>query len=138
MRNEHSVSGHWEGDFDESAIRAWVEKLRGELRADKVSLGLVFMAPRFFPFAGQVLEILRVHGQIPLLAGCSSGSLIAGAEELEDNGGIAVGLYALPGAELTAFHFTQEGVEAATERAGYWEAQSGVGVKQTNGWLVFA
>src|ERR1700722_17153070 len=132
MRNEHSVSGHWEGDFDESAIRAWVEKLRGELRADKVSLGLVFMAPRFFPYAAQVLEILRVHGQIPLLAGCSSGSLIAGAEEVEGNAGIALGLYALPGAELKALYFNQQGVETAASNDGFWQARSGVGAKQTN------
>jgi small ligand-binding sensory domain FIST len=138
MHNEYSVAGHWRADFDESAFQRWVEELRGQLRAEKVSLGLVFMAPRFFRHAGQVLEILRVHGQIPLLAGCSSGSLIAGMEEIEENAGIAVGLYALPGADLKAFHFTQKGVEAATERAGYWEAQSGVGATQTNGWLVFA
>jgi small ligand-binding sensory domain FIST len=140
VHNEHSVAGHWAGGFDESAIQAWVEGLRAELRAPKVTLGLVFMAPRFFPHAAQVLEILRVHGQIPLLAGCSSGSLIVGAEELEETSkpGIVVGLYALPGAELKAFHFTQEGVDAAAGKSGYWAEQTGLDNTQTNGWLVFA
>src|SRR5271167_1570351 len=111
MHSEHSVAAHWRGDFDESAFQAWVERLRGQLRAPRVSLGLVFIAPRLFPHAGQLLEILQVHGQIPLLAGCSSSSLIAGADEVEENAGVAVGLYALPGAELKACHFTQEDVE---------------------------
>ena len=138
MHSERSVAAHWQGDFSEAAFQEWVAKLRGELRAPKVSLGLVFIAPRYFAQAGQVLEILRVHGQIPLLAGCSSGSLIAGAEELEGNAaGIAVGLYALPGAELKAAYFTQEDVEKAG-RAGHWETLTGVSAAATNGWLVFA
>ena len=37
----------------------------------------------FTPRAQQVLEILRVHARIPLLVGCSSQSLIAGAQEIE-------------------------------------------------------
>ena len=45
------------------------------------------MSPKFFPHARQVLEILRVHARIPLLAGCSSGGLIASAEEIESAGG---------------------------------------------------
>jgi len=50
--------------------------------------------------------------------------------------GLTLGLYALPGAELKAFHFTQEQVEEATDR-GYWRLETGVASAQTNGWLVF-
>ena len=139
MHNEHSVAGHWRADFDEAAFQAWVQELRGRLRAAKVSLGLVFIAPRYFGQAAHVLEILRIHGQIPLLAGCSSGSLIAGAEELEDaEAGIAVALYALPGAELQACHFAQEDVEKASSNVAYWPQRTGVAASGTNGWLVFA
>src|ERR1700679_279490 len=113
MQNEYSVAAHWPGDFDEAALQRWAENLRGQLKAPRVALGLVFMSPRFFPHAGQVLEILRVHAQIPLLAGCSSGGVIAGAEEVEENAGLALALYALPGAELKAFRFNQHDVEAA-------------------------
>ena len=138
MQNQHSVAGHWEADFNESAFQAWVEELRRKLGAEKVSLGLVFIAPRFFRHAAQALEILRVHGQVPLLAGCSSGSVIAGAEEVEGKAGMAVALYALPGAELKAFHFTQADAAAASADANHWERRSGLGATDTNGWLVFA
>jgi small ligand-binding sensory domain FIST len=137
MHSEHAVAAHWKGDFDEAGLRAWAEGLRGQLRAPRVSLGLVFLSPRFFPYAKQVLEILRVHGQIPLLTGCSSGSLIAGEEELEEDPGLVLALYALPGAELKAFHFTQEQVEEANG-PNYWHLETGIGPGQTNGWLVFA
>ena len=137
MHNEFAVAGHWKGGFEEAGLQAWAEELRNRLRAPRVSLGLVFLTPAFFAHAAQVLEILRVHAHIPLLAGCSSASVIVGGRELEDAPGVAVGLFALPGAELKAFHFTQEQVEEAQGPA-YWHAETGLGPARTNGWLVFA
>jgi small ligand-binding sensory domain FIST len=133
--NEFSIAGHWSGGFEEKALQAWAEDLRGQLNG-AVSLGLVFLAPRFFPQARQVLEILRVHARVPLLAGCSSTGLIAGREEIEENAGIAVGLYALPGVQLKAARFNQEQVEEANG-PGYWRLETGVEPEQTNGWLAF-
>lgn len=94
------------------------------------------MTPRFFPYAKQVLEILRVHARLPLLAGCSSQSLIVGSQEVEENAGLTLALYALPGADLKALHFTQEQVEEANG-PGYWRLETGIEPEQTNGWLVF-
>jgi small ligand-binding sensory domain FIST len=110
MGNEYSIAAHWSSIYDEAGLQQWAEHLRRQLTAPQVSLGLVFMSPRFFPRARQVLEILRVHARIPLLAGCSSPSLIVGENEVEQNAGVTVGLYYLPGAELNAFHFKQEQV----------------------------
>ena len=42
----------------------------------------------------------------------------------------------MPGAELKAFHFTQEQVEEANG-PGYWHLETGVEPGQTNGWLAF-
>ncbi len=136
MTNEFSISGHWPGDFDEAALQKWAENLRARLAAPAVDLGLVFLSPKFFPHAKAILEILRVHARIPLLAGCSSQGLIAGGEELEENPGLTLGLYSLPGADLKAFHFTQEQVEEASG-PGYWRMETGIEPEQTNGWLAF-
>ncbi len=136
MGNEYSAAAHWPGDFDEVGLQKWAENLRAQLRAPQVSLGLVFMSPRFFPRAKQVLEILRVHARIPLLAGCSSPSLIVGEHEVEQNAGVSLGLYALPGAELKALHFTQAQVEEANG-PGYWQLETDVEPARSNGWLAF-
>jgi small ligand-binding sensory domain FIST len=135
MSNGYAVAGHWKGDFDEAQIQRWAEQLRAGLNG-KASLGLIFMTPRFFAHARQVLEIVQVHAQVPLLAGCSSQALITGSEEIEDGGGIAVALFRLPGAELKAFHFTQENVDEANGPA-YWHHETGLTPDQTNGWLAF-
>lgn len=137
MDSRTSVSGLWRKGFDEEGLKAFAEELRRRLEPNRPTLGLVFMTPDHFAQASQILEILRLHARIPMLAGCSSTSLIAGSEEAEDKPGIVLGLYALPGAELHAFHFTQEDVGQA-EDDGYWEQKTGMPRDAANGWLVFA
>jgi small ligand-binding sensory domain FIST len=136
VNTDHSSVAHWPGDFDEAGLQAWAEKLRRSLRAPYVSLGLVFMTPKFFPHARQVLEILRVHAQIPLLAGCSSTGLIVDNQEMEENGGLTLGLYSLPGAKLEALHFNQEHIDRA-DGPDFWPGKTGIAPGETNGWLVF-
>ncbi len=136
MNTEYSVAAHWSQDFDEAKLRAWAEELRGKLNSPTVSLGLVFMTPKFFSQARQILEILRVHARIPLLAGCSSTALVVGGEEIEDNAGIALALYSLPDAKLKGAYFTQSQVEESDDGA-YWRQQTGVESEQSNGWLAF-
>ena len=113
VNNEFSIVAHWPGGFDEDGLRDWAAGLRAQLPAPEVSLGLVFLSPQFFPNAKAVLEILRVHAKIPLLAGCSSSGLIAGDKEIEGAGGLVLALYSLPGAKLKGFRFTQEISESA-------------------------
>lgn len=131
------MAAHWRGDFDEVGLRQWAENLRKQLHAPQVSLGLVFLTPKFFPHAKALLEILRVHARVPLLAGCSSTGLIAGESEMEEGDGVALALYALPGAELQGFYFKQSQVEEANG-PGYWRNETGIEPEQTNGWLAFA
>lgn len=137
MKCEFSIAAHWPGGFEESKLQEWAENLRRRLGSRPVSLGLVFMTPGFFPHAQQVLEILRVHARIPLLAGCSGTSLIAGGNEFEQDSGLVLALYDLPGAQLQGLHFVQEQVEEANG-PGYWPMETGIPAGQTNGWLAFA
>ena len=131
----YSIAAHWPDAFNDEGLRRWVENLRAQLPG-QVSLGLVFMSPAFFQDAAATLEILRVHGRIPLLAGCSGAGLIAGGEEIERASGIVLGLYSLPGAELHGFRFDQSQVQEAN-KAAYWHSETGIEPDRTNGWLAF-
>lgn len=135
MDKVYSVAEHFDGELDEKKLERWAEELRK--RIETVTLGLVFLTPRFFASAQQILEILRVHARIPLLVGCSSTGLIAGNEEIEQQAGLVLALYDLPGGDLKGFHFTQEQVEEANG-PGYWQLETGISPEQTNGWLAFA
>ncbi len=122
--------------MDENGLADWARRLRARLPAKEVSLGLVFLSPKFFPHAEQVLEILRLHARIPLLAGCSGGGLVANAEELESAGGLVLALYSLPGAKLTGVRITEDQVNAANGE-NFWPGETGVAKDQVNGWLAF-
>jgi hypothetical protein len=82
LNDDYSIAAYWSDGMDEDGLADWARRLRSRLPAPEVSLGVVFMSPKFFPHARQVLEILRLQARIPLLVGCSSSSLIANAEEI--------------------------------------------------------
>jgi len=136
VSEENSIAAYWSDGMDENGLADWARRLRARLPAKDVSLGLVFMSPKFFPHAAQVLEILRVHARIPLLAGCSGGGLVANAEELEGAGGLVLALYSLPGAKLKGVRFTEEQVTAA-DGENFWPVETGVAKDKVNGWLAF-
>jgi len=136
MSAGHSIAAYWSDGMDEAGLADWARRLRTRLGAPAVSLGLVFMSPKFFPHAAQVLEILRVHAAIPLLAGCSGTSLVANAEELEAAGGLVLALYYLPGAKLKGVRFTQDQV-AAVDGDHFWPVETGLAPTAVNGWLTF-
>ena len=136
MSEVTSIAAYWSDGMNEDGLAGWARRLRARLPAKEVSLGLVFLSPKFFPHAEQVLEILRLHAQIPLLAGCSGGGLVANAEELESAGGLVLALYALPGAKLKGVRFTQEQVDGA-DGESFWPVETGVARDKVNGWLAF-
>ena len=136
MSKEHSIAAYWSDGMDEDGLADWARRLRARLPAPEVSLGLVFLSPSFFPHAEQVLEILRAHAKIPLLAGCSGNGLVANSEEIESAGGLVLALYALPGAKLKGVRFSQDDV-AAAEGKEYWASVTGLAAEKTNGWLAF-
>ena len=136
MSEKTSIAACWSDGMNEAGLAEWARGLRARLPAKEVSLGLVFLSPKFFPHAEQVLEILRLHARIPLLAGCSGGGLVANAEEYEGAGGLVLALYALPGAKLKGVRFTQEQV-AGADGENFWPGETGVARDQVNGWLAF-
>jgi small ligand-binding sensory domain FIST len=97
----------------------------------------VFLTPGWFDVAAEALEVLRVHGRIPLLIGCSSPGLITNSDELEQTTGLVLGLFHLPGAKLSPTRIAGTQIEEAAS-AAWWHQVTGVTPDQTNGWLVFA
>jgi small ligand-binding sensory domain FIST len=137
MTVPYSVAGHWRGSFDEGEFQAWVDTLRSGLGEREASLGLVFLTPSYYGHAADILEIVQLHARVPVLAGCSGSSLICNEREIEEDAGVAVGLYSLPGAELRATHFHQAQVDDCGGPHD-WHSATGVEPGSTNGWLVFA
>lgn len=137
MTNRHAVAAHFAGTWDEARVQRWAESVRTRLDAPSVTLGLIFMTPDFFDVAEEVLEVVRLHARVPVLAGCSSQSLIVNGEELEEQPGLALQLFHLPDARIRAVHFAEEQVQD-TGGPEDWPALTGVPAAETKGWLIFA
>jgi hypothetical protein len=136
VSEETSIAAYWSDGMNEAGLADWARRLRAAAGENG------FARPRFsvaeiFAARGTVLEILRLHAQIPLLVGCSGGGLVANSEEIEGAGGLVLALYSLPGANLKGIRFTQEQVDSA-EGEDYWPVETGVAKSKVNGWLAFA
>jgi len=132
----NSIVAHWQGDFDEELIAGWVKVLREKLQGD-VSLGLIFVTPRYFNDAEKLLEIVRIYGRTPVLAGCSTTGLVANENEIEEDGGFVLGLYHLPGAIVKGFFISNEEVYSA-QNSDFWHQKLGLQCGESNGWLAFS
>lgn len=125
-----SAVGHWEGAWDEAPLCAWAAALRRQLGARPVTLGLLFTTPGYFEHASALLELVRVHAQVPVLAGCSSPGLVRNGREIEDGEGLVLALYSLPDTTVATI------VVPAGEGAG-GAAAGGVDAAGIGGWLAF-
>ncbi len=137
MTQPFAVAAHYTGGWDEARLQRWATQLRQRLDAPEVTLGMVFMTPAFFGVAAEVLELLRLHARIPLLVGCSSRGLVVNGSELEEDTGLVVQLFNLPGARAKAIHITQAQLEFTGQPAD-WHRISGLTPSNVRGWLVFA
>jgi small ligand-binding sensory domain FIST len=137
MQGAYGVTGVWKGGWDEAGLGRWAAMLRARLDAPEVTFGLVFITSALFDRAEELIEILRLKGQIPLLAGCSGGGVIGDSDEFEGGSEIVLALYHLPGTQMHGFHFTSEDVDEA-QSGEHWHSRTGLDATEPGGWLVFA
>jgi small ligand-binding sensory domain FIST len=107
----YSVAAHFGADWDEDVFTTWLKGFRAQLPAPYVSLGVVYITPRYFDRAKDILELIRLHAGTQQLVGCSTNGLVCAGHELERGGGLVLHLFSLPGAGFAPVRFTQEDLE---------------------------
>jgi len=63
------------GPYDEAVIRDTAVQLRQQL-SGRATFGLVFVTPDYGEKASDLLELVRIYGQVPTLIGCSGTGLV--------------------------------------------------------------
>ena len=134
--------------MDEDGLADWARRLRARLPAKDVSLGLVFMSPKFFPHATAVLEILQLSacadtaaGGLFFRAGGRGGGLGRDPEQSR-RAGWCWRFTSPPGAkQLKAVRFTQGACIDRAEDENFWPEETHRGgwpaADDVNGWLAF-
>jgi small ligand-binding sensory domain FIST len=124
------------GGFQESAVIAAAEQALAEC-GGQPTCGFLFLSAHWLPHINEVLDLVRLHGRVPLLVGCVGGGLIGVGREAEGSAGMSLLLVRLAGAKLTPVLISNEQIEESTGPA-YWQMESGIGSDEVDAWIVLA
>jgi small ligand-binding sensory domain FIST len=123
------------GPYDEALVRQTATELLGQL-SGKPTFGLLFVTPDYADKAGDLLELVRIYGHVPIVVGCSGTGLVGTAREQEDGSGFSLLLVSMPGVQATPFVFDQDMVESSNGPA-FWHEKTERFPGEAKAWLVF-
>jgi small ligand-binding sensory domain FIST len=124
------------GEFRERAVIAAAEEALAEC-GGQPSCGFLFLSASWLPQSNEVLDLVRLHGRIPLLVGSVGGGLIGRNQEAEGVAGMSLLLVSLPQTKLTPVLISSEQIEESTGPA-YWQMETGLGPEDVDSWIVLA
>ena len=124
------------GPFDEKRVI----ETAAEALADcggQPTCGFLFVSADWLPQIGEVLDLIRLHGRIPLLVGTVGSGLIGTWKEAEGASGMSLLLVRLPQTALTPVLITPAQIEASTGPA-YWTRETGLSAEDVDAWIILA
>ncbi len=124
------------GGFREGSVIAAAEESLAEC-GGQPTCGFLFLAASWLPQIHEVLDLVRVHGRIPLLIGSIGAGLIGRSQEAEGVPGMSLLLVSLPETKLTPVLISNEQIEESTGPA-YWQMETGIGPEDVDSWIVLA
>lgn len=116
-------------------IENWARSTSETLSA-KPTFGLIFASNECLPRVEEVIEIIRIYGQVPMLIGCTSNGVIADNREFENEPGISVSLFHFPETTARAIH-APENVLSSLLGDGPTLKQHLRDHHQANSWILF-
>ena len=124
------------GEFRESTVIAAAEQALAEC-GGQPTCGFLFLSASWLPQIHEVLDLVRLHGRIPLLVGSVGAGLIGRSQEAEGVAGLSLLLVSLPETKLTPILISSEQIEESTG-PGYWQMETGIGPEEVDSWIVLA
>ena len=125
------------GAFSEKAVCTAAEEARAECGGSQPTCGFLFLSPSWLPQVNEVLDLVRLHGRIPLLVGSVGAGLIGRRQEVEGSAGLSLLLVRLPETKLTPVLISNEQIEESTGPA-YWQMETGLGPDEVDSWIILA
>jgi small ligand-binding sensory domain FIST len=124
------------GKYSEKAVIEVAESLRHEIGTN-ASLGVLFLTQEWRPHLEDTLELIRLHGHVPQLVGCSGWGIIGSRREIEHEPGFSLVLFSLPAESFSIVQISETQIE---ESAGveYWRTATGLPAKEVTSWIVLA
>ncbi|CAN5571050.1 FIST C-terminal domain-containing protein [soil metagenome] len=124
------------GEFRESAVAAAAEEALEEC-GGQPTCGFLFVSASWLPQINEALDLVRLHGRVPLLVGALGAGLIGRTKEAEGIAGMSLLLLSLPETKLTPIRISNEQIEESTGPA-YWQMETGLGPEEVDSWIILA
>ncbi len=124
------------GPFQESAVAAAAEAALADC-GGQPTCGFLFVSADWLPQIEEVLDLIRLHGRIPLLVGAVGAGLIGSHQEAEGASGMSLLLVRLPKTTLTPILISAAQIEESTGPA-YWQMESGLTPDEVDAWIILA
>jgi small ligand-binding sensory domain FIST len=124
------------GKYSEKAVIDVAESLRHEIGAN-ASLGVLFLTQEWSPHLQDTLELIRLHGHVPQLVGCSGWGVIGSRREIEHEPGFSLILFSLPAESFSVVQISETQIEASNG-AESWHAVTGLSAREVSAWIVLA
>ncbi|HWY92113.1 MAG TPA: FIST C-terminal domain-containing protein [Chthoniobacterales bacterium] len=136
MMTPRAASRVFVGRYSEDAVIGVARDLREEMGTN-ASLGFLFVTQEWRPQIEDTLELIRLHGHVPQLVGCSGWGVIGKKREVEGEPGFSLLLLSLPAGSFTV---TQIDENAALESPGpdFWHTSTGVAPSEARSWIILA
>ncbi|MBV9105997.1 MAG: FIST C-terminal domain-containing protein [Verrucomicrobia bacterium] len=124
------------GQYSEKAAIEVADSLRREIGTN-ASLGIIFLTQEWHPHLEDTLELIRLHGHVPHLVGCSGWGVIGSRREVEHEPGFSLILFSLPAESFSVLQISEAQIEQSTGK-DYWFAATGLSAEDVTSWIVLA
>jgi small ligand-binding sensory domain FIST len=124
------------GEYSEASVVDFAESLRNELGTN-ASLGFLFVTQEWRPYLEETLELVRLHGHVSHVAGCSGSGVIGCRKEVEQRPGMSALLLSLPAESFSVFEITESAAESSAGPES-WHGFTGLTPKDLTSWIVLA
>jgi small ligand-binding sensory domain FIST len=124
------------GKYSEPAVIEIAASLCQEMGTN-ASLGVLFLTQEWRPHLEDTLELIRLHGHVSQLVGCSGWGVIGTRREIEHEPGFSLILFSLPAKSFSVLQISETQIEESTG-GDYWPTATGLTAKEVTSWIVLA
>ncbi|MBW0001078.1 MAG: FIST C-terminal domain-containing protein [Verrucomicrobia bacterium] len=128
-----AVSHVHTGSYSESALIEATTALREQMGTN-ASLGFFFATREWAENLEDSLELIRLHGHVSQLIGCSGSGVLGRRIELEQ-AGFSLLLLSLPAGSFETFAITEDDLDAVDD-ASFWHRFTGISPDKAHAWVV--
>ncbi len=123
--------------YSEERVKLEAQACR-EACGGKVSCAFVFTTSDYLPVLEDFLELVQLHGHVPLLIGCSGSGLAGNNTEVEEAQGFSLLFLHLPNTILTPKVISPHDVDHAASSPSDWHHITGVHAQEIDAWVALA